>query len=229
MVKMAKFTNKTNMKAYRKIEDLPAWNYIEMNKNKDIRYLLKLNDYDTLPDLKKWRIGAKITENELNEISENIGIQVAQFEIDNSKLSRLILEKSKSIMMRVMRLEETKHILNYLALEGYDDFMIKQLAIKGYKINQNEGLFSELTRISKALKNETIKINHEKEELNQLTGGGDIEQKQADYEKIHLVLSKYVNEKQFALIDLKTISTKHYLIIKNNYSKQIDSVKNGKR
>ena len=48
---------------YRTIADLPMWNWEQVKKTSDLRYLLRLDDYDLLPDL-------EVSENLWNDLQD---------------------------------------------------------------------------------------------------------------------------------------------------------------
>jgi hypothetical protein len=75
---------------YRSIDTLPAWNWYKLKETKDLGYLLKLNDYDTIPEFH--------TET-LAQVYNKIATEIANYSDSNA----LVVYKEKTAELLNLR------------------------------------------------------------------------------------------------------------------------------
>ena len=97
------------MKYYRTIEDLPIWNFNKVSETNDVRYLLKLDDYYTLPK--------KAPYEELIKIYEDIYTEVFEKFKFNDSLDDKVREDKDLLILQLKILAGEKHLNTILKIK----------------------------------------------------------------------------------------------------------------
>jgi len=132
-------TKNDELRYYKSIDFLPMWNYYKTQETEDLRYLLKLDDYESLPD---------VDESIFNEIWQEITYQVIDFNNETDRRSKRIFDKRKEIAMLNAKHKTIKMLLSALA-HGPNESLMKDLADLGYRFVKNRPFELEWTRINK--------------------------------------------------------------------------------
>jgi len=104
------------MEIYKTIAELPIWNFWEVVEKNELRYLLKLKDYEQLPECTEEQL------HELYELWSELDYQYFEyFGIEDKYLNRLKLEKSIIMLeidvalgkntLSIVRLRQQKRVL----------------------------------------------------------------------------------------------------------------------
>ncbi|MCP4987236.1 MAG: hypothetical protein GY928_14655 [Colwellia sp.] len=147
---------------YKSLDFVKVWNYYKVEETGDFRYLLKLDDYDTLPDFKC---------DELESVYSDLKLEVAQVAIDKDRKSEIVFDKQRKCQELKNQYDIIQLIINCLLLDK-DDKYIKLLSDYGYKINESKDYYEELERITKASGSIITKIGRLEYDINDLTKVG---------------------------------------------------------
>jgi hypothetical protein len=193
------------------IDFIPAWNFLTAKQSGDVRYLIKNIDYERLPEI------LEIQRKTLENVFTFLDYQVAQFSIDTSRRNQIIFDLNKKIASMEADYNQVKNIVEYLLLAGPDEEFYPALKEGGFVIDMNLPFWNELERIKASNENKRIKINEQKAELKALTGS-NTESNTNETEEVLIALEKH-NKKD---IDLKAITMRKWLTLKNDLSKAIE-------
>lgn len=116
---------------YRSIDFLPLFNFFKTIESEDLRYLLKIDDYELMPEVDLKELGeAWININNEYEQTEDSNSTIIQFttakSIHNMELEYLMLWNIYNLMSIAPDHEETKEVLNYANL----NMTVKQIEKK---------------------------------------------------------------------------------------------------
>jgi hypothetical protein len=146
----------------------------------DLRYLLKLDDYEYLPE---------IDTEYLEEVYDNMCFEVQDIAIKANRKAQLIYEKHKDIVYLnndfiliqqiIPFLSQLETAINISKGEEFEKFKalksenIKTLESFGFKIKPKADYFQELARIQKQSKQMQTRVKLKELDLKSLTGDGD--------------------------------------------------------
>lgn len=197
---------------YKSCKYLPIFYFNEVQETGDIRYLLKLKDYEELPE--------KYDKRALKEAWQEINFEYAELGLEDSE-NRLRFSIDKQIKRLEFEFEHIQMCLDFLQ-HGWDDEIVK--LIKGYpsfsskyKLIKQKPLFPQLERIQKQSKNYISRINMKKAEFKALNPDNKNTKKQTLAE-IAAILSKHVGYH----LDTKKITVIEWQGIINNYTTAIE-------
>lgn len=197
---------------WRTIDFIPAWNYIKFDETSDTRYLLKGIDYECMPELFDIQIAR------LNQIGESLRFQVLQIELQNNRRNEIIFDIAKKIEMQTADYNEINNICNYMLIAGYDKDFKESLENYKYKIfTENGNIKDQLRQIMSQNENRKIKINEFKAEYDALTKQVD-NGKKSTIENTQIIIEKHNGRD----IDLKKITMKKWLALKNDYVNEMN-------
>ncbi len=141
------FTRKTTSTSQSKLTDcyktldfVKVWNYYKVEETGDFRYLLKLKDYESLPEYDT--SGLELIYNDLKT-------EVDQIAINKNRKSQVVFEKRKKYHELQNNYNIIQLTIDILYLDK-DVKYIKLLSDYGFKINKNNGYYKELGRIRKS-------------------------------------------------------------------------------
>ena len=202
-------------KFYKSVDFLIAFNYYKAKDSGDLRYLLKLEDYEYLPD--------DFDVSILEPVMAEIDVEISEIGIKfNNKLKiRHELEKSIYVLKA-----ELSYILNGLDILMYvrDKDVEKELVLMGYKIDESKPYEDELSKIQNRSMTIATKIQLKELDLKDMTPDNI-----TDYDIQQSVQA--VSDYKGRDIDLKKLTIKEWLIMEYSV---IDSankkpLKDGKR
>jgi DNA repair ATPase RecN len=197
------------MKYYKSIDTIPVWNYDKWLQTEDPRFLLKLPDYEELPE-----ISDKI-KTELHAAATEIHYQASEFELEKSKRNNIIFDLTKRLTNLECDYNLTNNILQLLELSGRDKQTEQLLQNAGYTLRDGKDFESELKRIYNQNQNKKSKINELRGELDAMTKNtGDPQ----SIESIQIALERHNNMS----IDLHSTTLKKWIILKNDLMKEIE-------
>ena len=198
------------MKFYRSIDTLPIWNYDKWLNSEDARYLLKVEDYDQLPEVNKK------TLSEIENTAIDIYYQASEFELGTSKRNELIFNLTKKLTNLEFQYNHVNNLITLLSLAGPEPGILKLLSDAGYSIREGKDFEPELKRIFNQNKNKVAKINEVKAELESMTREGS--GKTQSIEDVQVSIERHNNRD----IDLRKTTVKKWLILKNNLYREIE-------
>lgn len=185
-----------NYKYYKSINFLIAFNYYEIKATGDLRYLLKLEDYEDLPD--------DVDVEFLKPVMDEIYIQASEIGLKYNRKLQVRHDLNKSIHVLKSELELIHNGLQILAF-GRDDDVEKELLKYGYKIDDKKPYEDELIRIQKRSMHLLTKIKQKEYDLKDITPEDD----DSDIQESVQAVSDYKGRD----IDLKKITVKEWLIM----------------
>lgn len=158
------------MKYYREFKFIPIFNFFEIYESKDIRYLLKLDDYSELPDLNDKEI--LILTEAIEKISNEYTEKTKDSEYDP------ILDCKKEITLFQLKKNRIHNILQILRLKYHpglvieSDYLEQEIRNAGYKLEytNKQEFYKALGSIPGATKGINYRIEAKKEELKNLEG-----------------------------------------------------------
>jgi len=171
------------------------FNYDRIQATGDLRYLYKLKDFESLPD---------VNIDGLQEHWDNIQFEVKDI---NEKLNRkqaIIYDKAKKADEKHYKLVWIQQTLHYLA-RVKDPEIIKMLAKEGYKIDEKKDYNNELDRIFKRSRGLITMRDLIIVELDSLTHNG----KAVDIIETKQAIEEFYN--MSVPIDMYTFSQKEWL------------------
>jgi len=198
------------MKFYRSIDTLPIWNYDKWLNSEDARYLLKVEDYDQLPEVNKK------TLSEIENTAIDIYYQASEFELGTSKRNELIFNLTKKFTNLEFQYNHVNNLITLLSLAGPEPEILKLLSDAGYSIREGKDFEPELKRIFNQNKNKVAKINEVKAELESMTREGS--GKTQIIEDVQVAIERHNNRD----IDMRKTTVKKWLILKNNLYREIE-------
>lgn len=197
------------MNYYHSIDTVPIWNFSKWQSNEDVRYFLKVEDYEELPE---------ITDKEATQLTSTaieIYFEANEFELKMSTRNNYVFTLTKRLALVTAEHDIINNILQLLELTGPEPESEKLLNQVGYSIREGKDFYDEIKRIFNQNQNKKVKINELRSELEALTKKtGESE----SIESIQIALEKHNNR----AIDLHTTTLKKWLILKNNLIKDIE-------
>lgn len=197
------------MKHYKSIDTIPIWNYDKWLQTDDPRFLLKLSDYEDLPEV------STEYKSELQNAATEIHYQASEFELKKSKRNNIIFDLTKRLTNLECDYNLTNNILQLLELSGRDNQVEQLLQNAGYTIRDGKDFESELKRIYNQNQNKKSKINELRGELEAMTKNTGESQ---SIESIQIALERHNNMS----IDLHSTTLKKWIILKNDLMKEIE-------
>jgi len=134
---------------YKSLDFIFVWNYYKAEETGDLRYLLKLDDYECLPEY---------NTDELEDVWDDLRTQANQMAIDKDKESEFRFNKVKLIAEQSNDYEIIQLTIVLLALDK-DEKYINQLVKYGYRIDEKKDYYKELERIKKQSQIRRTKIS----------------------------------------------------------------------
>ncbi len=194
---------------YRSIHYLPVDNFVAISRTGDLRYLLKIEDYEYLPEIDE-------QENlELQSIWEHI-----EEEYYNEDTQRKI-QAEVSIGKSLLQLQTKYMLLNALLFSvAHNPSYIKEIEDLGFKINSDKPLKDEVERINKESGQILTRIRIKQKEYERVQQ----KDKVIEFEELVDIIEKYKGHQ----IDTSKITVKKWIAIKNNFLKYIKE-ENGRR
>lgn len=132
---------KNTYKYYRSIDYLPLFNFFKVHETEDLRFLIRLDNYESLPENVNLEELQNIWQNISNEYSEaeNSNSTIIQFTTAKSvhklELEYLMLYNLHELMRADLKGETAKKRLEYAGLKGKDiKWITKRLKILSNQI-----------------------------------------------------------------------------------------------
>lgn len=194
---------------YRSIHYLPVDNFVAISRTSDLRYLLKIEDYEYLPE---------IPEDESLEL-QSIWEQIEEeyYKEDAQRRVQAEVTQGKSLLEL-----QTKYVLlnTLLFAVEYNPSYVKDIEELGFKISPERSLKEEVERISKESGQilTRIRIKQKEYERTQQRDKG------IEFEELLDIIEKYKGHQ----VDTSKITVKKWIAIKNNFLKHIKE-ENGRR
>lgn len=187
---------------YRSLDSIKVFNYYKCEETGDLRYLLKLEDYDVLPD---------VNVDGLDVIWDELKNEVQQIGIDKSKRNQNVFDKQKKIHVASNDYRIVQQILYVLHYKKDDEF-INILSDKyNYRINPNKDYHEELKRISKRSKIMLTQAKIWEHELSEMTKEPD--NKITVWEEIESIGTHEKNDIDIYKMTMRIYLTKKYRIL----------------
>jgi hypothetical protein len=171
------------------------FNYYKIVDTGDLRYLLRLDNYEHLPN---------VDVSELSELWVEIQYEITDLHNELSRKNQIIFDKQKQIAMLQYRLFRIQSCLLLLRLDKNED-TINELTELGYKINTDQDFGKELDRIERVSRGIVTKYSVIQGELNDLTKTG----KKVDIVAVKQSIEEYYNMPM--PIDMHAYSMKEWL------------------
>lgn len=192
---------------YKSLDFIPVYNYYKTVETNDLRYLLKLNDYEALPeiDMSKYR-----------DVWDKIVDDVQQVAIDNDKGSKIIFEKRRDLLALQIDYALTQQLISILSFIKDDD-CIKMLAEHGFRINKNKDYYKELKRVKKQSQILKTKIEIKEEDLRNATKGGSSDA----WKEIEAICNYNKQDIDIHRMPMRRYLTKKYMVLKDTAKKKI--------
>lgn len=159
------------MNYYKEFRFIPIYNFYEIYRNKDIRYLLKLDDYSDLPELK---------ENELliltdtfrkisDECLEKLGIDGGNEILDCDK-SIVIFQLKKIRINNIVQILRMKY---YPGIKVDHEYLETEIKNAGYRLvySNEQEFYNALDMVCEAAKGIDNRINEKEEEKKDIENG----------------------------------------------------------
>jgi hypothetical protein len=198
----------SRFKEYHSINYLPVDNFNSIIKTGDKRYLLKLEDYEYLPE---------ITLEEKEEL-EKIWTVIEQeyLKEDKQKKQQVELELSK----KILELQNQYMILSsFLFLAGFNNEFVSKLKEFGY--NVKEGTPDELEKEHKHITGQILtQIRIKQKELERY----QIKEDSVEFEDILDIIERHKGH----YLNTKELSVKRWISIKNNFIKYVKEQENAR-
>jgi hypothetical protein len=173
--------------AYTSIDTLPIWNFDKYLQTNDARYLLRLSNYDNLPQI---------------EIPANIVIDLMQSYAEGSASTQKYINGLANIIK--LRHDFTSISNAVVCLHYIDDTELTKIVKSRYKFDETDKKES-LKNISKQLQGLKAKIEMKQSEFEAKFNRG--ESKSLNLYKNIAMLNKYYG----CIFDPRTISVRYYL------------------
>lgn len=196
---------------YRSLDSIKVFNYYKCEETGDLRYLLKLDDYDVLPD---------IDVTGLDAIWDDLTSEVQQIGIDKSRRNENIFYKQKKIAIESNNYRIIQQILYVLSYKK-DEEMIEILKDEfNHVINPNKDYHEEIERIRKISKRMLTNVSYWELELGHLTKSPD--KKISVWDEIESIGTHEKNDIDIHKMTMRIYLTKKYRIL-NTPIKKSDS------
>lgn len=160
MQKTTHISVESQISIYKTLDFCPMFNYYKASETKDYRYLLKLKDYEDLPEYNE----------DLQPYFESLRDDVTEFTVKNNNRSNVVFDQVKRRDILISDYQLIQSLISYLWYNK-DDEKIKMLAECGYKINTKRDYHQELKRIQKRSQILTGRIKYMSDEIEALTSG----------------------------------------------------------
>ena len=197
---------------WQKIDTCPAWNYYKALEV-DSRYLIRGIDYEKLPEvLNSHRM-------QLDNCLFELNMEAAQYEIDTIKRNQIVFDMTKKVEVMQAEYHYVIALLNYIPVKGHDKTIEDQLGVIGFGLRSDIPLIENIDRLRNRNENKLIKINEKRDELKALTESKT--EKVQPIEKSLVLVEKHLSRN----LDLKTISVKKWLTMKNQVLEDINTAK----
>lgn len=147
------------IKHFKTLDYLPMFNYYKTEETKDLRYLLKIEDYEELPE---------VEVDYLNEVWNDLVLEVQDITIKLNRKSEDIFNKASLIDQKTSDYTLIQNLIKFL-WHVKEDRHIKTLEELGYKINTKRDWHQELIRIQKRSQILLPKIEELKDELKSIS------------------------------------------------------------
>lgn len=180
---------------YRSVDYLPMFNYYKIIDTGDLRYLLRLDNYEHLPD---------VDVSELSGVWVELQYTITDLHNELSRKNQIIFDKQKQIAMLQYKLFRIQSLLLLLRLDKNED-SISELAELGYSINPKQDFSKELERIGRVSRGINTKFSIIQGELNDLTKQG----KKVDIVAVKQSIEEYYN--MSTPIDMHAYTMKEWL------------------
>jgi len=187
---------------FKSLEFLPMFNYYKVEELGDLRYLLKLGDYEDLPET---------NTDHLVELWNDLQLDVQEENIRLHRKSQIIADKAQQIRVKTGTYKLIQDLISFLWMVD-DPEHRATLETLGYKINDKKDYHEELNRIKKRSQIKITEIGILQDELKHLTevtGGGSKHNLASEIEFVEAVL--YEGR---ASIDMNTLQMNRWLIKK---------------
>ena len=219
-MRLKKRKQKANIRYFKTIDTVPAWNYFKAKEQQDTRFLLKLEDYEDLPEVNA------LEQKILDDTFEQLTIDIADFELKLSRKTFNLFQLTLRAAKLEAEMEQVNNILRLLHISGHDNENEKLLKKYGYSIRSNKSFEDELKRIFNQNKNKNIRIKELHAEIDAIAGKTTDE---TPIERVQIAIEKYNNRD----IDIRSISLKKWLTLKNDLAiaierQQAKNAKHGK-
>ena len=155
------------------------FNYYKIIDTGDLRYLLRLDNYEHLPD---------VDVSELSGVWVELQYTITDLHNELSRKNQIIFDKQKQIAMLQYKLFRIQSLLLLLRLDKNED-SISELAELGYSINPKQDFSKELDRIGRVSRGINTKFSIIQGELNDLTKQG----KKVDIVAVKQSIEEYYN------------------------------------
>ncbi|MFZ7121792.1 MAG: hypothetical protein ACOWWH_12700 [Eubacteriaceae bacterium] len=200
---------------YKSLDFIPMYNYYKANETGDLRYLIKLSDYEELP-------GVDTTF--IEPFYNDMVMQVSQITIDNDRKSRILFDTEKQLAEKSADYDIIQLIIQQLYYdENNKEEFIKELANLGYRINEKRDFHQELIRIIKQSKRLLTDIEGLKSKIELLTKSSG--KKQTIWDEVDGI-STYIKQD----IDIHKTTMKAWLTKKFRVMSEVSKKKkDGKR
>lgn len=198
-----------NIKIWKNIETCPAWNYYKAIET-DVRFLIRKVDIDELPKVKEKHLM------QLNEQLSELSMQAAQYEIESVRRNEIIFDLTKKIEVMTADYVYIVALLEYVKIKGGDEKTQETLKNLGFAFRDEFSLDENVRRLKSRNENNLIKINERRDELKAMINIKE-KKKDAPIEKSLVLVEKHYNRD----IDLKKISVKKWLTMKNQVLEDI--------
>ena len=212
---MQKAQEEKSLRYYRSIDFLPIGCFNKASETGDLRYLLKLKDYEELPEYN--------TEG-LQEVWEDIREEYIEHSVMQNKKAESILELEHSIFVLKARYSylNTLIYLTSIDVEGREKHL-KELKSKGIIIEykDEEDFKKKLELESKKTGTIITKIKTKQKELERLTK----KDKSVVFEDMLDILEQYKGYN----INIWKLSVKRWLSLLKNFEKHNKRIKDGTR
>jgi len=196
-----------NIRHYKSAKFCPVWNYEMVIENNDLRYLLKLKDYEYLPEYEQI---------ELQEHWENICNEYAELQGSSAGENDVVLSLQKAAIQYRVKHDYVMNLLNILAVNYADKEVLDDLKKAGYKIIIQKSIPEQIENIRARIK-QFISMaemkEHEAKELQEQNDNGNVST---------FSIADIISDYKKRTIDLKKVTLTDWVIIIDNYKKAIN-------
>lgn len=145
--------------SYKSLDFIPMFNFYKVEETGDLRYLLKLDDYEQLPE---------VDTKPLKLIWEQMGYEYKDISTRESRKSEILDDLQREILLLEERYNLIQLCISSLAVEK-DDEVVMVLADLKYKINPKRDYSLELNRIKRLSKQLLTSANLKRSELEDMS------------------------------------------------------------
>jgi hypothetical protein len=200
------------IKHFKSLNSIFMFNYYKIIETDDLRYLLKLDDYEDLPD---------ISTDHLDDVWEGLKLDVQEENVRLHRKSEIISDKAQQIRIKTADYTLIQQLIGFLWHVKNEEHR-ETLEKLGYKIDDKRDWHQELNRIKKRSQIKLTEIGILNADLDDLTKVSDGSKSTIYDEKrsIEKVLDTKINIK-------KTVMSE-WLVMKFEAIKISESQKNKK-